>query len=133
MNPFYEVKYKKLTDISFDMGENGVIGYSDPFCKHCYSHKVTKYGYNKRDLINDDGEHVITKVQRYYCPIYGKYSQTEFEGQYKNYCNFSNETKEKSISVREISWYPFRKLKELYQIFSGISISHETVRKSQII
>ena len=79
MNPFYEVKYKKLTDISFDMGENGVIGYSDPFCKHCYSHKVTKYGYNKWDLINDGGEHVITKFQRYYCPICGKYSQTEFE------------------------------------------------------
>ena len=79
MNPFYEIKYKKPTDIYFDMDENGVIGYSDPFCKHCYSHKVTKYGYNKRDLINDDGEHVITKVQRYYCPICGKYSQTEFE------------------------------------------------------
>ena len=53
--------------------------------------------------------------------------------QYENYCNFSNETKERSISVREISWYPFCKLKELYQIFCGIIISHETVQKAQII
>ena len=133
MNPFYEVKREKPCDISFDMDENGVISYSDPFCKHCHSHKVTKHGYNVRDLIKEDGEHYNAKVQRYYCPDCGKYSQTEFINQYENYCNFSNETKERSISVREISWYPFRKLKELYQIFCGIIISHETVRKAQII
>ena len=52
---------------------------------------------------------------------------------YENYCNFSNETKERSIKVREISWYPFRKLKELYQIFCGTKISHETIRKAQIV
>jgi hypothetical protein len=133
MSPFYEVKREKPTDVSFDMDEKGVISYSDPFCKHCYSHHVTKHGYNVRDLITEDGEHYITKVQRYYCPKCGKYSQTEFIGQYENYCNFSNETKERSIGVREISWYPFRKLKELYKIFCGITISHETVRKAQII
>ena len=109
MNPFYEVKRDKPSDISFDMDENGVISYSDPFCKHCYSHKVTKHGHNVRDLITEDGEHYIAKVQRYYCPDCGKYSQTEFTDQYENYCNFSNKTKERSISVREISWYPFRK------------------------
>ena len=52
----------------------------------------------------------------------------------RNYCNFSNETKKKkqSISVREINWYPFCKLKELYHIFfhGGLTISHETVRKA---
>ena len=133
MNPFYEVKREKPSDISFDMDENGVISYSDPFCKHCHSHKVTKHGHNVRDLITEDGKHYIARVQRYYCPVCGKYSQTEFTGQYENYCNFSNETKERSIEVREISWYPFRKLKELYQIFCGIVISHETVRKAQII
>ena len=133
MNPFYEVKREKPADISFDMDENGVISYSDPFCKHCYSRKVTKHGHNVRDLIKEDGEHYIAKVQRYYCPVCGKYSQTEFTGQYENYCNFSNETKERSIKVREISWYPFRKLKELYQIFCGTKISHETVRKAQIV
>ena len=134
LNVNLEKKLKTiLCDISFDMDENGVISYSDPFCKHCHSHKVTKHGYNVRDLIKEDGEHYNAKVQRYYCPDCGKYSQTEFINQYENYCNFSNETKERSISVREISWYPFRKLKELYQIFCGIVISHETVRKAQII
>ena len=42
MNPFYKVKREKPENVSFDMDENGVISYSDPFCKHCYSHKVTK-------------------------------------------------------------------------------------------
>ena len=54
---------KKPTDISFDIDENGVIGYSDSFCKHCYSHKVTKYGYNKRDLINDDVNMLLQKFR----------------------------------------------------------------------
>ena len=133
MNPFYEVEREKPSNVSFDMDEKGIISYSDSFCKHCYSRKVTKHGYNVRDLITEDGEHYSAKVQRYYCPECGKYSQTEFTGQYENYCNFSNETKQRSIGVREISWYPFRKLKDLYQIFCGITISHETVRKSQII
>ena len=122
MEPFYKVKREKPINISFDVDENGVFSYSDPFCKHCHSHKVTKHGYNSRNLINEDGEHVIVKVQRYYCPVCGKYSHTEF-----------NETKKRSIKVREISWYPFRKLKELYKFFCGIEISHETVRKAQIV
>lgn len=88
MNPFYEVKREKPSDVSFDMDENGVISYSDPFCKHCHSHKVTKHGYNVRDLITEDGEHYIAKVQRYCCPVCCKYSQTEFIGQYENYYNF---------------------------------------------
>ena len=133
MNPFYKVNREKPTNITFDLNEKDIIGYSDPFCKHCHSHKVTKHGYNTRDLIKENGEHFVIKVQRYYCPVCGKYSQTEFTGQYENYCNFSNETKEQSVKVREISWYPFRKLKELYHIFCGIQISHETVRKAQIV
>ncbi len=117
MNPFQVVKREKPKDVSLDMDENGVISYSDPFCKHCYSHKVTKHGYNIRDLIMEDGEHYHAKVQRYYCPVCGTYSQTELTGQYENYCNFSNETKEKAIRVREISWYPFRKYKQIILYF----------------
>jgi hypothetical protein len=84
MEPFYRVKREKPINISFDVDENGVFSYSDPFCKHCHSHKVTKHGHNTRDLIKEDGEHVIVKVQRYYCPVCGKYSQTEFIEQYEN-------------------------------------------------
>lgn len=89
--------------MSFDMDENGIYSYSNPFCKYCHFSKVIKHGYNQGDLITDGGEHHIAKVQRYYCPDCGKYSQTEFTGQYENYCNFSNETKEMSIGVPEIS------------------------------
>lgn len=62
MNPFYEVKREKPDNISFYMDENGVYSYSDPFCKHCHSHKVTKHGYNYRDLITGDVEHYIANV-----------------------------------------------------------------------
>ncbi len=63
MNPFYEVKREKPTEISFDMDENGEISYSDPFCKHCYSRKVTKHCHNVRDLVKKNGEDYIAKVQ----------------------------------------------------------------------
>ena len=46
MEPFYKVKREKPINISFNVDENGVFSYSDPFCKHCHSHKVTKHGYN---------------------------------------------------------------------------------------
>ena len=55
----------------------------------------------------------------------------------RNYCNFSNETKKKrSISVREISWYPFCKLKELYHIFfhgGAYNISRNSQKSLKII
>ena len=47
MEPFYKVKREKPINISFNVDENGVFSYSDPFCKHCHSHKVTKHGYNR--------------------------------------------------------------------------------------
>ena len=56
-------------------GWNDVISYSNPFCKHCCFHNVTKHNHNAGDLITEYGEHYIAKVQRYYC---GNYSQTEF-------------------------------------------------------
>ena len=40
MNPFYEVKCEKPTNISFDMDENGVISYSNPLCKHAIPIKL---------------------------------------------------------------------------------------------
>ena len=58
--------------------------------------KSQKHGYNVRDLILENGEHYNAKIQRYYYPVCGHYSQTELTGQYENYCNFSNETKKKN-------------------------------------
>ena len=88
--------------MSFDVDENGVYSYSNSFCKWDRSHKVTKHGYNYR-FNNRGGEYCIAKIKRYYCLECGKYFQTEFIGQYENYCNCSNETKERSIEVREVS------------------------------
>ena len=45
--------------------------------------KVMKHGYNIRDLILENGEHYNAKIQRYYCPVCGHYSQTELTGQYE--------------------------------------------------
>ena len=64
IDSFYEDKREKSSDISFDMDENSVISYSNPFCKHCYSHKVTKHDHNVRELIKENDEHYTAKVQR---------------------------------------------------------------------
>ena len=133
MDGFIKVNREKPSNITFEIDENGVICYSNPFCKHCYSNKVKKHSYNWKLLINEQGEHIIIKVKRYYCSKCGKYSQVEFEEQYAPYCNFSNETKEKAILLREKGSFPFRNMSDFYKIFNNISISHETVRQSQII
>ena len=44
----------------------GVISYSNLFCKHCHSHKVTKHGFNIRNLVAEDDKHYTAKVQIYY-------------------------------------------------------------------
>lgn len=40
MNPFYGVKCEKSSNMSFDMDENGVYSYSNPFCEHYHSIKL---------------------------------------------------------------------------------------------
>jgi len=133
MEPFQSVKYKKPSHISYEINENNVIGYSTPFCNKCYSHKVTKHATTTRILIDDDGKAHEVKIQRYKCHKCGKYIQVEFDGRYEPYCNYSNQTKENIIRIREIISIPFRKLKEIGQILTGINMSHEQIRKSQIV
>ena len=131
---YIELQNRKMPSFKpkYFVNENDVVGYVNPFCKHCHSHKLVKWNYTTRKLITNDFNGEI-KIQRYKCNRCGKTFQTEFEGQFEPYCNFSEELKNKAIKTKELNWSSLRDISEYYQIFNGINISYETVRKSLIV
>ena len=44
--------------------------------------------------------------------------------------SFSNDLLGLAASVKELNWSSYRDIAEYYNIFLGISISHETIRKA---
>jgi hypothetical protein len=80
-------------------------------------------------LIDTNGAQHNIFVQRYYCKSCGKLTQTEFE-EYDPYCNFSKETKEKSVKTMELDSVSLRNTSKTHKNFNNTTISHETVRKS---
>ena len=74
------IGYEAPSDKSVFESSNGVFRYNEPFCKHCYSRKVVKTGYNTRELYTKDGEKNIVKVQRYYCKKCGTWHCLIFYG-----------------------------------------------------
>ena len=121
------------SDKSIFESSNGVFGYNEPFCKHCHSRKVLKYGYNTRKLHTVDGDKIQVKVQRYYCKTCGKLTQTEFVDDYDAYSHFNKNTIVKSNKSKELNNISLRDLAKFHRIFNNIHISHETVRKSLIL
>ena len=126
----YQVKTDAPKDKSIFESSNGVFIYNEPFCKHCYSRKVVKTGYNTHELYTKDGEKNIVKVQRYYCKKCGTYSQTEFLEDYDSYSHFHKDTLSKSNETKELENVSLRNISKFHKIFNRITISHETVRKS---
>ncbi|KZX17609.1 hypothetical protein MBCUT_01730 [Methanobrevibacter cuticularis] len=124
-------KYSPNRDV-IKTAENVYI-YADPFCKHCNSRKVSEYGHNDRLIIDKDGKKYNIVVKRYKCSSCGKFSQTSFNGLYEPYCNFSNETKDKSVKNMELDRVSLRNTSKTHKNFNNVKISHETVRKSCLI
>ena len=127
------IEHEAPSDKSIFESSNGVFGYNEPFCKHCYSRKVVKTGYNIREIYTKGGEKNIVKVQRYYCKKCGTYSQTEFVDDYNAYSHFYKDTLIKSNKSKELENVSLRNISGFHKIFNNISISHETVRKSLIL
>lgn len=128
-----QIKYEEPVDKSVFKSSNGVYRYDNPFCRHCYSRKVVKTGYNTRKLYTTNGEKIQVKVQRYYCKKCGKFSQTEFLEDYDPYSHFNKKTLLKSNESKELENISLRNIVKIHKIFNNISISHETVRKSLIL
>ena len=122
------IGYEAPSDKSVFESSNGVFRYNEPFCKHCYSRKVVKTGYNTRELYTKDGEKNIVKVQRYYCKKCGTYSQTEFVDDYDAYSHFHKDTLIKSNKSKELENVSLRNISGWHcKIFCGIIHFNHTI------
>ena len=118
--------------INYFVNEKGIIEYLNTYCTNCHSHKIVKWNYSTRNWISDDFQGEV-KVQRYKCKTCGKMFQTEFEGQFEKYCNFSEKLKYKAIETKELNWSSFKDISLYFKIFNGIEISPETLRKTILV
>ena len=58
---------------------------------------------------------------------------TNLSDHFDAHSNFSNSLKEKSWQIKELGWTSLRNIAKYYEIFYGIKISHETIRKALIV
>ncbi len=124
---------ESILDENYFVNSDGVIEYCKPFCSKCGSHNVIKKDFNWKTLCLEIGVFIRVKVKRYLCRNCNKKSQTEFSKFYKEYSNFCNEIKEKIKTTRQNSWISLRNAKEIIKEWSGINISHETIRKALLV
>ena len=78
----------------------------------------------------ENGISVIIKVKRYLCKKCRKYSQVRLNGIYEDFCNFSIKMKNKAVELRKRVWDSLRNLSWTFNVFNGINMSYETIRKS---
>ena len=114
------------------MDENGVINSINPICPHCNSRKVIEWSLYSKNIIS---EHYCGDIilQRYYCKRCKKTFLTDINDQFDSHSNISNSLKEKAWEIKELNWSSLRDIAKYYEIFYGITISHETIRKSLIV
>ncbi|MBR1611614.1 MAG: hypothetical protein IJ672_09095 [Methanobrevibacter sp.] len=112
--------------------ENMVIGSLNPVCPHCKSRKVTKWDIYSKNIISEEycGEILI---RRYFCKRCQKTFITNLNDHFDSHSHISNSLKEKSWLVKELGWSSLRNIAKYYEIFYGIKISHETIRKALIV
>ena len=112
--------------------ENGVIGSLNPICPHCKSRNVTKWTIYSKNIISEDycGEILI---RRYFCKRCRKTFITNLNDYFDSHSHISNSLKEKSWQIKELGWSSLRNIAKYYEIFYGIKISHETIRKALIV
>ncbi|WP_409199744.1 hypothetical protein [Methanobrevibacter sp. DSM 116169] len=128
-----EKQSKFSVDRSVYTNDSRYYAYNNSFCKHCFSRDLIKHGFNSKMLISVDGDENHIFVQKYLCKKCGKISQTEFQDEYDPYCNFSNNTLNKSKETMSLERVSLRNLSKNHKTFNNIKISHETVRKSLIL
>ena len=109
--------------------ENLVVGELDPICPKCHRNYVIKWNIYSKP-VNSQEYCGDIKLQRYRCKRCDITFITDLEDQYKKHSSFSNDLLNMAASVKELNWSSYRDIAEYFQIFLGIKISHETLRKS---
>ena len=124
---------ESFLDDNYRVNSDGVIEYVNRFCSKCMSKKIHKKGYAWTKIYLEKGIELTVKVKRYFCRHCFQWSQTEFFGYFNKYTGLPSNLKEMIRNIRGNSWMPLRKMKRVIKDFTGIDLSHETIRKNLLI
>ena len=128
--------YFLFEDIAYQgiyVDDNGCLCYVIPYCKHCNSRNVIRKDFNSRELYLSNGYILNAKMKRYLCKDCLSKSQTELIGLYEPYARFSTPVLNLAKQALSNGYKSLRQQADDIKLYSGVSISHETIRKSLII
>lgn len=116
----------------YSIDENGILNWINPICPYCNSHKVKLWSLYSKNIISENFTGPIT-IRRYMCKKCHKTFITDLKDQFDTNSNIANSLKEKALQIKELNWSSLRDIAQYFEIFYGIKISHETIRKALIV
>ena len=151
-HPDNEVKVKskdKLHQIKLVDGENPLVDKKVDFddiywWKWCLSlwytslfslqiSKCYKHDTNLTPIYSKDGKKEHMWVKKYKCKNCGKGSQVEFNGEFEKYSGLPHNLTNKIEKLNSLHWISLRDITKIIKITLGINITHEYVRKAELI
>ena len=124
---------ESILDDKFKINSDGVIEYRERVCSCCMSKKVHKKGYAWTNICLEKGIVLRVKVKRYHCRHCFKWTQTEFVGYFDKYTGLPSNLKKLIRNIRGNTWMSLRTMKKTIKDLTGISLSHETIRKNLLV
>ena len=124
---------KKTTSYEIYVDENGVYHYVVPHCSHCGSTNVSKHDTNSTPIYSKDGKKEYVTVKKYRCKTCGKGSQVEFKDEFKKNSGLPVELESMIEKLNSLHWISLRDKQKILKLTLGISVSHEYIRKAQLI
>ena len=118
--------------VKYSIDENGILNWINPVCPHCHTNKVKKWSLYSKNVVTEYFCGTII-MRRYMCKKCHKTFITDLEDQFDSHSNISNSLKDKMIEIKELNWDSLRNISKYFEIFYGIKISPETVRKVLIV
>lgn len=110
------------------LDENNTFSYVNPVCPVCESHKIIKKGKITKTKQNINGKTTEFNEQQYKCKKCGKRFGIENNPLIKNNKHFLEEITSKIPEIMEIGYQSLRKISKYFEIFLGISVSHQTIK-----
>ena len=124
---------KKTSSDEIYVDEKGVYHYVVPHCSHCKSTNVTKHDTNLTPVYSKDGEKEYVEVKRYNCKSCGKGSQVEFKDEFKKHSGLPVKLDGIIEKLNSLHWISLRDKVKIVKTTLGLPISHEYVRKAQLV
>ena len=124
---------KKTSSDEIYVDEKGVYHYVVPHCSHCKSTNVTKHDTNLTPVYSKDGEKEYVEVKRYNCKSCGKGSQVEFKDEFKKHSGLPVKLDRIIEKLNSLHWISLRDKVKIVKTTLGLPISHEYVRKAQLV